>query len=60
MAFRVFRGTFTTWQTLFSDAADFATELGPERVLSISHSEDKGDGVVTIWYWENADRPRNE
>ena len=42
----------TTWQSLFREAADFATEVGPDRVISISHSEDKADGVVTVWYWE--------
>ena len=51
MAYKVFRGTFATWETLFSEAAEFATELGPERVISISHSEDDDDGVVAVWYW---------
>jgi hypothetical protein len=39
MAYRVFRGTFATWEKLFAEAAQFATEIGPERVVSISHSE---------------------
>ena len=51
MAFRIFRGTFATWDQLFTDAAAFATEIGSERVLNISHSADRGDGVVTVWYW---------
>jgi hypothetical protein len=51
MAFHKFRGTFATWDELFSQAAHFATEIGPERVLSISHSADQSDGVVTVWYW---------
>ena len=49
--FQVFRGTFATWQKLFSDAAEFATRVGRGRVISISHSEDRGEGVVTVWYW---------
>jgi len=40
---------------LFRQAADFANEIGPERVVSISHSEDKDDGVVAVWYWTNDD-----
>jgi hypothetical protein len=48
---RIFRGTFATWDQLFSDAAAFATEIGSERVLNISHSADRGDGVVAVWYW---------
>jgi hypothetical protein len=56
MAYRVFRGgAFVTWDQIFTDAAKFATELGPEKVLGISHSEDKGDGVVTVWYWSAED-----
>jgi hypothetical protein len=51
----MFRGTFATWDKLFAEAAHFATEIGPERVLSISHSEDKSDGVVTVWYWTTED-----
>ena len=51
MAHRMFRGTLATWETLFAEAAQFATEIGPERVLNLSHSADRGDGVVTVWYW---------
>ena len=40
LAFRVFRGTLITWEELFRQAAEFASELGPERVVSISHSAD--------------------
>ena len=50
--FRAFRGLLKSWQNLFQEAADFATELGPERLISISHSEDANEGVVTVWYWE--------
>jgi hypothetical protein len=50
--FQSFRGRFESWETLFSEAANFATSLGPDRVISISHSEDHNDGVVTVWYWD--------
>ncbi len=49
--YRMFRGMLASWQALFDDAARFATELGPTRLISISHSEDKDDGVVAVWYW---------
>ena len=49
--FEVFRGMLASWQTLFSQAAAFASQVGPRRVISISHSEDQNEGVVTIWYW---------
>ncbi len=54
LQFRVFRGMWASWDQLFQEAADFANELGPERVVSISHSEDKDDGVVAVWYWEQS------
>ena len=64
--FRTFRGTTWSWkgllkragrrgqnwQRLFEEAALFASELGRERLINISHSEDTNDGVVTIWYWD--------
>lgn len=47
----MFRGTMATWDQLFSQAAEFATQLGRERLIAISHSEDQQDGVVAVWYW---------
>lgn len=52
--FQEFRGTFKTWKTLMKEAADFASGLDPQRLVSISHSSDNGDGVIAVWYW---DRP---
>lgn len=49
--YKYFRGTFSSWANLFDEAADFATAIGKERLISISHSEDKDDGVVTVWFW---------
>lgn len=49
--FRVFRGVLASWEQLFSDAAAFATEIGPLKLVNISHSEDENEGVVTVWYW---------
>ena len=50
--FRIFRGFWSSWNQIFQEAADFATTLGPDRVISISHSADNNEGVVTVWYWE--------
>lgn len=55
LAYRIFRGTRASWQQLFREAAEFANSPGPERVVSISHSEDNNDGVVAIWYWRTDD-----
>lgn len=49
--FQVFRGIFSTWEILFKQAAEFATAIGKEKLINISHSEDQVQGVVTVWYW---------
>ena len=54
--FEIFRSSFQTWDSLFSDAATFADSVGPDRLIGISHSEDQNCGVVTVWYW--SDEPR--
>jgi len=57
LAFRMFRGTLATWDELFTKAAYFASEIGPERVVNVSHSVDDGDGVVAVWYWTTEPPP---
>ena len=52
--YRMFRGTFAGWDELFAQAAAFATSLGEERLIGISHSADQSDGVVTVWHWDAA------
>ncbi len=53
--FEMFRGVLASWPELFQQAAEFATRVGRERLITISHSEDKEDGVVTVWYWGDPD-----
>ena len=54
--YRDFRGgSLATWDELFEEAAEFATSIGPERLVSISHSADRTEGVVTVWYWGEPD-----
>lgn len=48
--YRIFRGAFSKWETLFAEAADFANQIGAERLISISHSDDE---VVAVWYWSD-------
>ena len=49
--FQIFRSGYSAWEDLFAEAARFATRMGRERVINISHSEDDNEGVVTVWYW---------
>lgn len=53
--FEIIRSSFGSWESLFDQAANIATLIGPERLISISHSEDQSSGVVTIWYWSDAE-----
>jgi len=50
-SYRIFSGTLASWDDLFGEAADFASEIGRERLINISHSCDHHDGVVVVWYW---------
>jgi len=49
---KVYRGVWTSWNDLFTEASNFAASIGKERLISISHSEDENDGIVTVWYWD--------
>jgi hypothetical protein len=46
-----FQGTLRTWKELFAEAAVFASTIGRERLIGISHSADGSQGVVAVWYW---------
>lgn len=37
------------------DSKDFRDSIGPERLVSISHSADRTAGAVTVWYWGDPD-----
>ncbi|MBZ0151269.1 MAG: hypothetical protein K8J09_07025 [Planctomycetes bacterium] len=50
VTFKMFRGTWSSWASLFREAADFANSLADGQLISISHSADHQDGVVTVWY----------
>jgi len=56
--FEVMRSPVSSWDSLFGKAADFATWIGRDRVISISHSSDDVDSVVTVWYWSKGDTDR--
>ena len=50
-AYKIFRGVFMSWEELFQRAATFADTIGQENLISISHSCDNNEGVVTVWFW---------
>jgi hypothetical protein len=53
--YEFFRGEFARWDTVFAQAAEYANRVGPERIISISHSH---DGIVAVWYRSSEVVPR--
>ena len=49
--FEIFRSPINSWEKLFETASLFATQIGKERVINISHSWGAVEGIVTVWYW---------
>lgn len=50
VTFKMFRGMSKSWTSLFREACDFASLLEDGKLISISHSSEHGEGVVTVWY----------
>ena len=56
--FKILRADpLSTRESLCEEAAKFASSVGHERLISMSQSEDKDVGVVTIWYWDKTPSP---
>ncbi|MBN1818545.1 MAG: hypothetical protein JW828_14375 [Sedimentisphaerales bacterium] len=51
VTFEMFSGMLIRWEDLFQQACDFATKIGKDRLINISHSENHKKGIVTVWYW---------
>jgi hypothetical protein len=55
--YKVFQSSTESWETLFDEAANFASDIGPKRLIGISHSEGRegwhANGVITVWYWDD-------
>jgi len=55
--YKFFRGLLAGWDELFMQAAEFAEEVGKERLINVSHANSGGDGTVTVWYWADEEAP---
>jgi hypothetical protein len=51
VCFKLFQSATRSWESLFSEASLFATEVGPEQLICISHSQSEMVGTVAVWYW---------
>jgi hypothetical protein len=58
--FRSYDSKMASREKLFRVACDFANKIGQERLINITHSEDRDNIVITVWYWgeeEEKDAP---
>jgi hypothetical protein len=51
LKFRIFNSSTSSWDTLCQSAADLADRVGPENLVSVSHSQEGMHGVIIVWYW---------
>ena len=51
VVYKHFRASLKSWADLFQEAADFASTLDREALVSISHSAEGIEGIITVWYW---------
>jgi hypothetical protein len=50
VSFEVFRGVLASYESLFRKAAAFASTIDQDKLVSISHSSNGAEGIVTVWY----------
>ena len=62
VAFKAFRATRSEWEDAFEAAASFATGVGRERLISITHADDGANATATVWFWseDEEDWPRRK
>ncbi len=54
LKYKVFKSSWDSWDKLFQQASEFATTIGRENLVNISHSCDgSNEGTVAVWYWED-------
>ena len=64
VTYKHFESASKSWEIMFAEAAAFATKVGRDRLIGISHSHggggamfgEGGSGVVTVWYWERGEK----
>ena len=57
---KVFESSMKSWETMCSEVSEFATSVGPERLVNVSMASNGGAnwssvgsvGTIVVWYWE--------
>src|SRR5437868_3174650 len=57
IAFKAFDSKMASREKLFKAALEFANKLEPKQIITFTHTEDRDNIVLTVWYWtEEADK----
>lgn len=52
---KIFRTTLGSWEGLCDEATAFASIVGPDHLINISHASGAGhvinDALIVVWYW---------
>lgn len=51
MTFKSFDSKMASRDKLFKAAVEFANKLDRKDLITVTHSEDRDNIVITIWYW---------
>jgi len=51
IAFKAFDSKMASREKLFKAGLEFANKLEPGKLITFTHSEDRDNIVLTIWYW---------
>jgi hypothetical protein len=57
---QVFKSASESWESMCTEVSDFASQLGPDRLINISVAAAGGqelfgmgaEGVIVVWYWD--------
>jgi len=56
---KIFESSMKSWESMCSEVSEFATGIGPERLVNVSVASAGGEwsgvgafGTIVVWYWE--------
>lgn len=52
---QMFQSSFKFWDEICSEAAEFASTIPPDQLITITQSCDHSKGVVVVWYYRKDD-----
>jgi hypothetical protein len=58
--YKIYESKLASPEKLFKAAAEFVSKIPRERLITVSHSSDKDNLLIAIWYYEDGDAPVSE